>query len=159
MIKEFVGVELKKNKKIQRSHWNDRPLTEEQLEYAAQDVIHLPALYEKQSSALSRRELKGSATEAFIKIAETDWKEKTFNRQGYRKIKGYDYLNKEQKELFKKLYIWRFQRAKEENRAIFMFLADNNLLGLAQDAGHPEKYLSQRKMKQYGVEIEQIIKG
>jgi ribonuclease D len=158
MIKEFVGVELKKNKKIQRSHWNNRPLTEEQLEYAAQDVIHLQALYEKQSSALSRRELKDSAAEAFVKIAETDWKEKTFNRQGYRKIKGYDCLNREQKELFKKLYIWRFQRAKEENRAIFMFLPDNNLLGLVQDAGHPEKYLSQRKMKMYGTEIERIIK-
>ena len=72
MIKEFVGVELKKNKKIQRSHWNNRPLTEEQLEYAALDVIYLPALYEKQSSALVRRDLKGSAAEAFIKIAETD---------------------------------------------------------------------------------------
>lgn len=159
MIKEFLGVELKKNKKIQRSHWNDRPLKEEQLEYAAQDVIHLPSLYEQQSSALGRRELKDCAAEAFIKIAETDWKEKAFNRQGYRKIKGYDYLNREQKELFKKLYIWRFQRAKEENRAIFMFLPDSSLLGLVQDAGHPEKYLSQRKMKTYGVEIEKIIKG
>jgi ribonuclease D len=158
MIKEFVGVELKKNKKIQRSHWNNRPLTEEQLEYAAQDVIHLQALYEKQSSALSRRELRDSAAEAFVKIAETDWKEKIFNRQGYRKIKGYDCLNREQKELFKKLYIWRFQRAKEENRAIFMFLPDNNLLGLVQDAGHPEKYLSLRKMKMYGAEIERIVK-
>jgi ribonuclease D len=159
MIREFVGVELKKNKKIQRSHWNNRPLTEEQLEYAAQDVIYLPALYEKQSSALSRRELKDSAAEAFVKIAESDWREKIFNRQGYRRIKGYDCLNQEQKELFKKLYIWRFQRAKEENRAIFMFLPDNNLLGLAQDIGHPGKYLSQRKMKVYGAEIERIIKS
>jgi superfamily II DNA helicase RecQ len=67
-------------------------------------------------------------------------------------------LNDEQRELFKRLYAWRFQRAKEENRAIFMFLPDKNLLELAQDTGNIEKYLSQRKLKLYGAEIEQIIK-
>ena len=58
MIKEFVGVDLKKNKKIQRSRWDNRPLTEEQLEYAAQDVIYLPALYKKQSAELDLKDLK-----------------------------------------------------------------------------------------------------
>jgi len=157
MIKEFVGVELGKNKKIQRSHWDNRPLTEEQLQYAVQDVIYLPALYKKQSIELDLKDLQENATKAFVKIAETDWREKIFNRQGYRKIKGYDCLDQEQKNLLKKLYIWRFQRAKEENRAIFMFLPDNNLLGLAQDTAHPEKYLSLRKIKVYGNEIERMI--
>lgn len=157
MIKEFVGVELKKNKKIQRSRWDNRPLTGEQLEYAAQDVLYLPALYEKQLSALEFKKLNGAAESAFARIAETDWQEKTFNRQGYKRVKGYDGLSQDEKELFKKLYIWRFHRAKAENRAIFMFLSDSNLLGLVQDAGHPEKYLSQRKMKVYGVEVERII--
>lgn len=159
MIREFVGVELKKNKKIQRSHWDIRPLTDEQLEYAAQDVIYLPALYEQQSTALNENNLKASAEKAFVKIAENDWHEKRFDRQGYKRIKGYEGLHQEQKELFKKLYIWRFHRAKAENRAIFMFLTDSNLLGLVQDTLHPEKYLSQRKMKVYGEEVERIIQS
>jgi ribonuclease D len=159
MIKEFVGVELKKNKKIQRSRWDNRPLTEEQLEYAAQDVIYLPALYEKQSAELDIKDLKDAARDDFAKIAEADWQEKRINRHGHTKIKGYYSLNEEQRELFKKLYVWRFHRAKEENRAIFMFLPDKNLLEFAQDTEHPEKYLSQRKLKLYGVEIERIIKS
>ena len=158
MIKEFVGVELKKNKKIQRSHWDNRPLTEEQVEYAVQDVIYLPDLYQKQTAELTAKNLQESAREAFARIAETDWREKKFNRWGYAKIKGYNALNQEQKDLLKKLYIWRFHRAKEENRAVFMFLPDKNLLDLALDADHPEKYLSQRKMRIYGSEIETIIK-
>ena len=158
MIKEFLGVELKKNKKIQRSRWDNRPLTEEQLEYAAQDVIYLPELYKKQSVELDLKDLRDNAEKAFIKIAETDWRERIFNRQGYRKIKGYDGLNQEQKDLLKRLYIWRFNRAKEENRAVFMFLPDKNLLDMTLDVGQPEKYLSQRKMKVYGEEIERIIK-
>jgi len=157
MIKEFVGVELKKNKKIQRSRWDSRPLTEEQLEYAVQDVIYLPALYEKQSAALGIKDLKDAAAEAFVKIADTNWREKRLDRHGHTKIKGYYCLNQEQKELIKRLYIWRFHRAKDENRAVFMFLPDKNLLELAQDTKSPEKYLSQRKLKLYGDEIEQLI--
>ncbi|MGO8716028.1 MAG: ribonuclease D [Smithella sp.] len=157
MIKEFVGVELKKNKKIQRSRWDSRPLTEEQLEYAVQDVIYLPALYEKQSAALGIKDLKDAATEAFVKIADTNWREKRLDRHGHTKIKGYYCLNQEQKELIKRLYVWRFHRAKDENRAVFMFLPDKNLLELAQDTESPEKYLSQRKLKLYGDEIERII--
>ncbi len=157
MIKEFVGVELKKNKKIQRSRWDSRPLTEEQLEYAVQDVIYLPALYEIQSAALGIKDLKDAATEAFVKIADTNWREKRLDRHGHTKIKGYYCLNQEQKELIKRLYVWRFHRAKEENRAVFMFLPDKNLLELAQDTESPEKYLSQRKLKLYGDEIERII--
>jgi ribonuclease D len=157
MIKEFVGVELKKNKKIQRSRWDSRPLTEEQLEYAVQDVIYLPALYEKQSAALGIKDLKDFAAEAFVKIADTNWREKRLDRHGHTKIKGYYCLNQEQKELIKRLYVWRFHRAKEENRAVFMFLPDKNLLELAQDTESPEKYLSQRKLKLYGDEIERLI--
>jgi ribonuclease D len=158
MIAQFVGVELNKNKKMQRSRWDNRPLTEEQLEYAVQDVIYLPALYEKQSAELDIKNLKDAAREDFAKIAAANWQEKRINRYGHKKINGYYCLNEEQRELFKKLYAWRFHRAKEENRAIFMFLPDKNLLGLAQDAENPEKYLSQRKLKLYGDEIEQIIK-
>jgi len=157
MIKEFVGGELKKNKKIQRSRWDSRPLTEEQLKYAVQDVIYLPALYEKQSAALGIKDLKDAAAEAFVKIADTNWREKRLDRHGHTKIKGYYCLNQEQKELIKRLYIWRFHRAKDENRAVFMFLPDKNLLELAQDTKSPEKYLSQRKLKLYGDEIEQLI--
>lgn len=159
MIKEFVGVELNKNKKIQRSHWDGRPLQDKQLEYAVQDVVYLPALYKKQSVELELKDLSAAAVTAFEKIAGTDWREKRFDRHGYTKIKGYNFLNHDQKELFKKLYLWRFHRAKDENRAVFMFMADKNLLDLAMDARHPEKYLSQRKMKIYGDEVERIIQS
>ena len=158
MITQFVGVELKKNKKMQRSRWDNRPLTKEQLEYAVQDVTYLPALYEKQAAELGIKGLKDAAGEAFAKIAAANWREKRIDRHGHTKIKGYYCLNQEQKELFRRLYFWRFQRAKEQNRAIFMFLPDKNLLELAQDHNNLQEYLSQEKIKLYGAEIEQIIK-
>ena len=157
MIKEFLDVDLKKSKKMQRSRWDHRPLTEEQLEYAVQDVTLLPALYEKQKTGLREQGLENAAREAFAKIAAASWQERTFDRHGYSKIKGYYALAREQKELLKKLYIWRFEQAKEANCAVFMFLPDEKLAELVQKKDSLQDILSPEKYKRYKGEIENIL--
>ena len=66
MIKEFLDVELEKSKKVQRSRWDKRPLTNEQLHYAALDVQYLPALYEKQLSRLKENNMLANLYTACI---------------------------------------------------------------------------------------------
>ena len=100
MIAQFVGIELKKNKKVQRSRWDMRPLTDEQLNYAAQDVAYLSALYEKQLIRLREKSLENEALEAFSKIASCSWREKIIDRLGYTKVQGYKSLSQKQKEFF-----------------------------------------------------------
>ena len=157
MINHFLNADLKKSKKMQRSRWDKRPLSDEQLLYAMQDVTFLPALYEEQLKQLRAKGLEENASDAFVKIAAAVWQERRIDRRGYTKIAGYYSLNQEQKDLLKKLYAWRFQRAKEENRAIFMFLPDNNLPELAQNHGNIERILTVEKFKLYGEQLEQII--
>ena len=157
MIKEFLDVDLKKSKKMQRSRWDHRPLTDEQLEYAVQDVTLLPALYEKQRTGLREQGLESTAREAFAKIAAASWQERTFDRRGYSKIKGYYALAREQKELLKKLYIWRFEQAKEANCAVFMFLPDEKLAELVQKKDSLQDILSPEKYRRYKSEIEKIL--
>lgn len=157
MIKEFLGVELKKSKKMQRSRWDHRPLTEEQLAYAVQDVTLLPALYEKQQAALEAAGLAGTAGEAFARIAAAAWQERSFNRRGYFKIKGYLAMNREQKELLKKLYRWRFEKAREVDCAVFMFLPDDTLAELVQRNSGPQDILPPEKYKRYGRDILRIL--
>jgi ribonuclease D len=157
MIKEFLDVDLKKSKKMQRSRWDHRPLTDEQLEYAVQDVTLLPALYEKQRTDLREQGLESAAREAFGKIAAASWQERTFDRRGYSKIKGYYALAREQKELLKKLYIWRFEQAKEANCAVFMFLPDEKLAELVQKKDRLQDILSPEKYRRYRSEIEKIL--
>ena len=157
MIKEFLGVELKKSKKMQRSRWDHRPLTEEQLEYAVQDVTLLPALYEKQKTALREKGLEESATEAFDKIAAASWQERVFDRRGYSKIKGYYALAREQRELLKRLYVWRFEHARETNCAVFMFMPDETLAELVQNKDSLQDILSPEKYKRYGNDLERIL--
>lgn len=157
MIKEFLGVELKKSKKMQRSRWDHRPLTDEQLEYAVQDVTLLPALYEKQRASLQEQGLESAAREAFAKIAACNWQERVFDRRGYSKIRGYYTLARDQKELLKKLYLWRFEHAKEANCAVFMFLPDDTLAELVQNKENLQEILSPEKYRRYGSDLERIL--
>ena len=157
MIKEFLGVELKKSKKMQRSRWDHRPLTDEQLEYAVQDVTLLPALYEKQRASLQEQGLESAAREAFAKIAAANWQERVFDRRGYSKIRGYYTLARDQKELLKKLYLWRFEHAKEANCAVFMFLPDDTLAELVQNKENLQEILSPEKYRRYGSDLERIL--
>lgn len=157
MINQFLGIELKKNKKMQRSRWDNRPLTDEQLQYAVQDVTYLPALYMEQLAELRKKGLEKSARDGFAKIAASNWQGKTIDKHGHTKISGYQYLNQQQKEILRALYVWRFRRAKEENRAIFMFMPDKVLMDLVQSADGWREVLPLEKARLYGAELEQII--
>ncbi|HQL00681.1 MAG TPA: ribonuclease D [Smithellaceae bacterium] len=157
MIKEFLGVELQKSKKVQRSRWDKRPLSEEQLVYAVQDVTLLPALYEKQRQALKDKRMESAAREAFAKIADCKWQERSFNRRGYMKIKGYYAMERPQKELLKKLYVWRFEKARAADCAVFMFLPDDMLSDLVQHTQNLQDILPAEKFKRYGKELQQLL--
>lgn len=159
MIKHFLGIDLKKNKKMQRSRWDNRPLAEEQLLYGVQDVVHLPALYAEQRIQLQQNGLIETARHAFVKIAASNWQEKIIDKRGYTKIAGYHSCNSQQKDILKKLYRWRFERAKEENRAIFMFLPDTVMSELAQAGSNWRDILPAEKAKHYGEELERILTG
>lgn len=159
MINAFLGVELNKSKKMQRSRWDIRPLSDEQLHYGVQDVMYLPELYKEQLADLRKNNLEESAFEAFAKIAACHWQEKTIDKRGHTKIAGYPFLNQEQKNILKKLYAWRFLRAKNENRAIFMFLPDKILSDLVQSGDHWREALPPEKAELYGDELEMILTG
>lgn len=53
LVSELLGIEL--DKEQTRSNWLQRPLTPAQLQYAANDVLWLPALWEKLQSSLEAK--------------------------------------------------------------------------------------------------------
>jgi ribonuclease D len=159
MINKFLGMELKKSKKMQRSRWDNRPLADEQLQYGVQDVIYLPALYAEQLAELRKKGLEETARDAFAKIAASHWQEKTIDKRGHTKITSYPFLSQDQKDILRKLYVWRFHRAKDENRAIFMFLPDKILSDIVQSGNNWREVLPPEKARLYGDELERIITG
>ena len=159
LIGQYLGIELKKDKKMQRSKWETRPLTEEQIHYAVQDTAFLKALYNRIEHEIQRRGLKRKAVKAFDTIAAVTWNEKMLNPQGYKNIKGYHSLTEHQKHYLMNLHCWRFQKAKETNRARFRILSDQALVDLSKtEASSIEMLketgiLSPEKISLYGPEI------
>jgi len=164
LIRQFLSIDFDKQKKLQRSRWENRPLTEEQLHYAAQDTVFLIDLYKKLQGELENAGLLEAAAEGFEGIASVSWHEKIMNRQGYRHIQGFNSLTAEARERLKRLYKWRFNKGKNINRALFMIISDQELLQISR-TGEPNLVslitnagLSQDKVHRYGNELLDILK-
>ena len=144
---------------MQRSRWDIRPLSEEQLDYAALDTAFLPALYRKLGADLRGKGLEKEVKRHFVGLAEVAWQPRTFDRLGHRKLPGYGQLSPEQKERIRRLYRWRFEKAKEMDLACFMLLPDPKLTALARLEDPSLRILagpgllSGESLKRFGVEI------
>ena len=132
LIHEYLDIDLEKKKKVQRSQWDNRPLTEEQIRYAVLDTAYLKPLYEKLADQIRSRGLEREAAHAFEEIIEATWQEKTFDVRGHKRIHAYPLMTPIQKKRLQRLYRWRFQKARELNRAVFMVLSEQDLVNLAR---------------------------
>jgi ribonuclease D len=130
LLESLLGVTLEK--KMQRSRWDIRPLSEEQLDYAALDTTHLLDLYRKLDTELHEKGMEKEAKRLFVGLTAVAWRPKALDRLGHRKLPGYGQLTSGQKERLRLLYRWRFEKATEINRACFMLLPDPQLIALAR---------------------------
>ncbi len=131
IVGEYLGVELEKKKALQRSKWDRRPLTEEQLRYAASDTAYLVDLYHRLDDDLKKKGLQGQASALFSRMTMTEWRKKDLDQEGHTKIDCYTSLTERQKERVKRLFRWRYGKAKEINRALFMILSDQDMVDLS----------------------------
>jgi ribonuclease D len=164
LIGQYLGIDLEKKKKIQRSQWDKRPLSEEQLQYAVLDTAYLRPLYEKLVAEIYAKGLGKEALRAFADIAAVTWQEKTLDIQAHKKIKPYAFLSADQKKSLKLLWNWRFQKARDLNRAIFMILSDQELVhltkieNLTRTGLKTEGALSTERAARFGEEILNLLK-
>jgi len=163
IVREHLGVELGKTKKLQRSRWDIRPLTNEQLNYAALDALYLINIYHCLRQDLIFHELEEEAQLIFEKMSGVRWSEKTFRPEAASSLDGYDDLTGIQKERLKALYRWRFETAKRTNTAVFLVLSDRNIIDLSRRNSHTIESLSEtgilsaKKTKAFGPELIRLL--
>ncbi len=162
LVETLLGIALEK--KMQRSRWDLRPLSEEQLDYAARDTAHLTDLYLKLDGELRERGLEREAGRIFSEMGEVIWQPRTLDGLSHRKIRGYSTLNPAQKERLQRLFRWRFEKAQETNRASFMLVSDQQLFDLSRiedaspDALASSGILSSEKLGRHGAELLRILR-
>lgn len=118
-----------KKKKFQKADWSKRPLTKEQIEYAAGDVIYLIELRNILKKQLIDKKLWATAEKKFKQLEE---KEYNLKLQTYLDVKGAKHLTEKEMLLFKDLFSLRDSLARRVNRPPFYIISNKKLIELAK---------------------------
>lgn len=114
-----------------RTDWSRRPLSEEQFQYAADDVRYLGPLYEQLYAKLEQRDrLKWLAEET--QALEDLSLYRTLPRHAWQRLKGLAQLKPEQRAATKRLAEWRETRAIHSDKPRGWILSDEALRQLGE---------------------------
>jgi len=128
LVKEVLAIELDKGHA--RTDWKKRPLTKEQLRYAADDAIYLGKVYEvflqklndSHRNILTEKSARLTKADTYQPDPATMWK-KIF---AAKRLKG------KPLEVVKQLAAWRELTARERNRPRKWILADHAMVEMAK---------------------------
>lgn len=140
LVKTCLDVDL--DKAHSRTDWTQRPLSNDQLEYAADDVRYLRSLYQQMATQLDELNRRSWLDDDFAALS--DPQTYTANPESiWRKIRGAGKLKASQLVILQHLATWREQRAVERNRPRRWILKDEVMLDLARFAPDSKNKLSQ----------------
>ncbi len=130
LLERYFGVKL--DKKHQRADWSRRPLTEDMLEYAALDTVHLLPLRDRLAAELEGVGRLEWAREEFALLEGTRWAAEDGD-SAFLRIKGARDLTRRELAILRELVPWRDAVAKQADRATFRVIGNEQLLAIAKD--------------------------
>ena len=128
LVKEVLDIELDKGHA--RADWKKRPLTQEQLRYAADDAIYLGKIYEVFLQKLNDSHLT-TLNEKLARLTKAETYQPDPANM-WKKIFAAKRLKGKQLEIVKKLAAWREITARERNRPRKWILADHAMIEMAK---------------------------
>lgn len=130
LVKQHFGIEL--DKRSQLTDWGQRPLSAAQLSYARLDSHFLFDLRARQVTELQARRRWREAQEAFAGLPQIAYVEKSFDPDGFWRLRGTRDLDPSALAVLRELYLWRDEQARHLNRPAFKVLSDDVLIQLSQ---------------------------
>jgi len=159
-VKWLFGIDIEKDQT--RSNWCRRPLTEDQLRYAAMDVVLLPEMYSVLRDRLHKagrwawlQEEVGRLRRNAQSVVDPE--------SAYLRIAGAFRLDDHGLAILQRLAAWRERTAAERNRARGFVVPDAGLLQLARDKPanlrklEGIEHLHPTARKRYGKELLPLI--
>ena len=126
LVQEVTGVELPKSQS--RTDWTRRPLSEEQVKYAGEDVAHLVELYEFTLNLLNTQDKYAWYEEEIVAYYDAD-KYVIDPQQAYKRLSGGN-LSIKQQYLLRALANWREATAQERDIPRSWVIRDDKLYEL-----------------------------
>ncbi len=139
LVERHFGVRLAKAH--QRSDWGRRPLTPEQRSYAALDTHFLLPLHDLLAGELRERGLEEDAHREFQRVSAVEPRPKTFDPEGWRRMKGARELDAAGRAVLRALWIAREGRASALDRPPFKVMPEQTMLEVARRKPRSEEEL------------------
>ncbi|MBZ4194695.1 MAG: ribonuclease D [Candidatus Contendobacter sp.] len=129
LVQQLLGVDLAKTHT--RADWRRRPLPSEWLAYAADDVRHLPELYQRQRAALEQRGWLAALAEDFAALADPA-RYRPQPLAVWQRVREQQRLRGVQRAALRQLAAWREEQAIACDRPRRWILDDAALIDLAR---------------------------
>jgi len=139
LVADLLNIEI--NKDQTRTDWSRRPLTEAQLKYAAEDVVHLPLMLSMLEERLRAQGRYEWAVEDSAELCEVSLY-KPEPADAWQRIKSVPFMPAAQQARARALATWRETRAVAANKPRQWIASDKALLQLAVENPANEAALS-----------------
>jgi ribonuclease D len=113
-----------------RTEWRRRPLTKEQVDYALDDVRHLPLIWERQQRSLTKRKRLSWAEAEFDRFVREAVRDR--GDEPWRRLSGSAKLSRRGMAVLRELHRWRDEVAAERDRPPRGILRDDLLVEVAK---------------------------
>jgi ribonuclease D len=162
LVSSFLNINLEKTHT--RADWSARPLSADEIQYAADDVIYLCEIYQKMTAKLESLGRLNWLKEDFAEL-ENPAQYETNPQNAWLRVKGKTKLTGKQLSIVQAVSKWREETAQKENRPKNWLLRDEQLFDFAKfqpetiDALLKIRGLSDRTLNYHGKELCALIKG
>jgi len=126
-----LGIFLEKKRKFQQYNWLKRPLSEQAIDYALNDVLHLLALKDVILAKMYAKKLLESFILKNLQIQNKDYTRNPEDK--YRKINGYSRLQSDKKPVFRRVFDIREKYAKRFNMPPHNVIRKSDLINIVKD--------------------------
>lgn len=144
VIETDLNITLNKKKKYQKYNWNKRPLPDDVLEYALNDVIHLFNLKTAIYSKLIRKNLMDEFILRNILVQTKDYQRNIESK--YEKIFSYKKLNKAEKIKAREIHDIRDKYAQKYNLPPNHIIANRKLFDLVKKSISIDELIFPKRM-------------
>jgi len=127
-----LGIFLVKKKKYQQYNWINRPVSEQAIHYALNDVMHLLALKDIILAKLCAKKLFEPFLLKNLQIQNKDYTRNPEDK--YRKINGYSRLQNDKKAVFRRVFDIREKYAKLYDMTPHNVIHKADLIKIVKDA-------------------------
>lgn len=161
LVNELLDIKLAKGET--RTNWLQRPLTEEQFEYALDDVRYLRAVRVILLSRIIGPKIKSWLQEELNLLNNPATYQSQLDTQKFMKTRGSSSLDRQGLAILKNLTTWREGIARKQNRPRGHIIKDTSLIEISKkkivkkEELRPLGGLSEKAVSKYGTTVGKIV--